>query len=978
MKKIIYIVLWIFALYINFENIYLVYAQLDDNFWDETEIQIEENKNVLNEESNWDNNLEEINNDGKWNENMNNVDNQDFTSQSDDLQETVSVTDVEITENVADIQHVLALKNDNIQVYEVTQVKQNIDTSWYWIIRIADPENPRKWITIHDRNLWATTTWYWASDDKSSYWYYFQWGNNYGFPTTGDIGKVLDYSNANIDASAYWPDNPYSSDTFIEWNQDWTIVRNNNLRWWSGDKNNNWWYPVTNATGRQWPCPTWYHVPSIWEFGKLIEFWNNEYSSAPQENKLPFLERFNIPIAGIRIPNIDRDYWVYLRSSSPKESEPIIDANYLFFNNTPNLYTDPRYYWAPIRCFYNSYRLPIKITYDINWWYWSWNKTDINWKTITYTKDDDSDYSGDIVLSIPKKSGNYTFWWWHTLTGDELRNWNISWDLVVYAKWLPFEDASITLPGINFTIMDRNLWSTNSWTGESTYGYYLTWWEEDIKCPAWYHIPSTWEWLWINKVFDSDFNWNYIKDLLNLPFAGKIENNEAIWSGEVGYYLAKNGEDFMYAKISNSDIEIKDLEEWEKVSVRCFKDYRTWTIIFNANGGNNIENITAVNRWEEWEDLQIPNREYSNFSWWYTTDNFEEWSKIEKNINYKNEEQINLYAKWDCQEWYLENENKCDAIYFDVTWIDGNWEILKTDSVKRWNTPTYDGDIPTKNSTSDYKYVFNNKWIPEISIVTWNVEYIAQFDEEFIKKSGWSSSWWGWKRSSTINSHWSADSYIQTEANPIKESSTWEIIIDNTIGNNIRNISSWINFEEIPLKDISELKKYYSQEFIDAYNFAKKYWITTTTSIWDAKMYSTLTRIEMAKMLSNFAINVLWKKPDISKWMVKFDDVTNKLNLEYGNAVTIAYQLGIMWQNIKSNRFKPNDEVTRAEFVTALSRMLYWIKDWKWKIKYYEPHISKLYNEWIINKTNPSLKEKKWYVMLILFRVSYHNQFKNN
>jgi hypothetical protein len=61
---------------------------------------------------------------------MNNVDNQDFISQSDDLQETVTVSDnMEITENVADIQPIDTLKNDNIQVHEVTQVKQNIDTS---------------------------------------------------------------------------------------------------------------------------------------------------------------------------------------------------------------------------------------------------------------------------------------------------------------------------------------------------------------------------------------------------------------------------------------------------------------------------------------------------------------------------------------------------------------------------------------------------------------------------------------------------------------------------------------------------------------------------------------------------------------------------------------------------------------------------------------------------------------------------------
>jgi hypothetical protein len=30
---------------------------------------------------------------------------------------------------------------------------------------------------------------------------------------------------------------------------------------------------------------------------------------------------------------------------------------------------------------------------------------------------------------------------------------------------------------------------------------------------------------------------------------------------------------------------------------------------------------------------------------------------------------------------------------------------------------------------------------------------------------------------------------------------------------------------------------------------------------------------------------------------------------------------------MKNNRFRPNDEVTRAEFVTALSRMIYGMRD---------------------------------------------------
>jgi hypothetical protein len=49
----------------------------------------------------------------------------------------------------------------------------------------------------------------------------------------------------------------------------------------------------------------------------------------------------------------------------------------------------------------------------------------------------------------------------------------------------------------------------------------------------------------------------------------------------------------------------------------------------------------------------------------------------------------------------------------------------------------------------------------------------------------------------------------------------------------------------------------FTKEENDAYSFAKSNGITTTDSIDNAKMNTELTRIQMAKMLSNFAINVL-------------------------------------------------------------------------------------------------------------------------
>ena len=70
------------------------------------------------------------------------------------------------------------------------------------------------------------------------------------------------------------------------------------------------------------------------------------------------------------------------------------------------------------------------------------------------------------------------------------------------------------------------------------------------------------------------------------------------------------------------------------------------------------------------------------------------------------------------------------------------------------------------------------------------------------------------------------------------------------------------------------------------------------------------------------------------------------------------------------NKFRPNDEVSRAEFATALSRLLYSTSDWKYQStsKYYEPHMQKLKQEWIITNTDPKMKESRGYVMIMLMR----------
>lgn len=157
----------------------------------------------------------------------------------------------------------------------------------------------------------------------------------------------------------------------------------------------------------------------------------------------------------------------------------------------------------------------------------------------------------------------------------------------------------------------------------------------------------------------------------------------------------------------------------------------------------------------------------------------------------------------------------------------------------------------------------------------------------------------------------------------------------------------------------------FTREFNDAYEFAFANGITTMKTIQEAAMEDGLNRIAMAKMLSQYAINVLGKTPaDVE--VPNFVDVSADLDAEYANWVTLAYKLWIMWINMPNNEFLPFESVTRAQFGTALSRLIFGIEDGE--DAYYTTHLAKLKEAGIISNDDPTLEELRWYVMLMLMR----------
>ncbi len=258
-------------------------------------------------------------------------------------------------------------------------------------------------------------------------------------------------------------------------------------------------------------------------------------------------------------------------------------------------------------------------------------------------------------------------------------------------------------------------------------------------------------------------------------------------------------------------------------------------------------------------------------------------------------------------------------------------------------------------------------WILLTSLVIINwLSFTFAFDnaEELV------SSLANWTNLETlINENWTAiDNNIEIDENTTDIIDPTDLI--KAISENISNLAhttSDMKFDWFLPGDTKEiLSNWFSRELTNAYNFAHQFWITTQSSIANANMNWWLNRIAMAKMLAEYATNVLWLEYE-DNWNCYFADISESTASSYNDGACKAYYLWIMWKNMPNNNFRPFDWVTRAEFATALSRLLFDTPDWK--DFYYTTHLDKLFDEWIISNTNPNLQEVRWYVMLMLMRA---------
>jgi hypothetical protein len=178
----------------------------------------------------------------------------------------------------------------------------------------------------------------------------------------------------------------------------------------------------------------------------------------------------------------------------------------------------------------------------------------------------------------------------------------------------------------------------------------------------------------------------------------------------------------------------------------------------------------------------------------------------------------------------------------------------------------------------------------------------------------------------------------------------------------------------------------YSNELKWAYLYAYRYWVTTICPIQEAELDWYLYRNHFAKMISEFAVNVLWDEPEIDKqWCDNYNDIKWDTQ-ELRNFIKTACELWLMWLHADGDTpmrsFNPQGIVTRAEFGTVFSRLLfgdrYNVKNYTWEdtnTYWYENHLNALKKYGIMTKIDgdwPSYLEKRWWVMLMMQRADLY------
>lgn len=261
-------------------------------------------------------------------------------------------------------------------------------------------------------------------------------------------------------------------------------------------------------------------------------------------------------------------------------------------------------------------------------------------------------------------------------------------------------------------------------------------------------------------------------------------------------------------------------------------------------------------------------------------------------------------------------------LFFDLG--TGTLVLMSGSSIFQWaftggiaGTPSY--DLSTLKPT----------WIPLGSVVAynevrknWNLVGYAlknQSNQRFYaaKRIVYSSSGGGW-------GYWIAPQPVTNTSTGDKQEEKKEEKkpeqSQEKLPEQTKKVYSW----EVDIPNCSIQYSQFASEQNDAYLWACQHNITTMRTIQEARLDQPLTRAELAKIMSVYAMKEYHLKPLITG-AVNYKDVNTDLG-DLADYIQLAYQLQIMGINADGTpiqAFEPHKLVSRAEFATVLSRVIW-------------------------------------------------------
>ena len=770
---------------------------------------------------------------------------------------------------------------------------------------LVNPNNACKPLVIYNSNGWSTT------------------------PSSVMVEKNTQILLPNVNREGY---------TFIWWYTE--------LEWWERV----WWYNSSYMVTED------IILYAHWEENPTVTFDANGWTTVPSQS-MEKNEKITKP------NNPKKEWWVFAWWYKDKELIDEWDFDNDVVTEDMTLYAKRGIWWITyipekelikIQIWDKSYYIRDKNVWaEITWWLWDYMKFEL----IEY----------NLESYIQELSQN-----WQYATEEEMLNspeflWYCSeqfWkEITTFDGCVgEFNNTQSSLTEDSYFANEKSRWNYYFWWNNNSAKYeeFNFWDQNKVTLPEtlverWFtgakieNLDAWWrEWENNSNLCDAS-KWEY------LPTANDWENVMTMWSNIRWYSIFwEDGSDYkvsyIYDDIKEFPFSMKEFQE-ELMIPEMWGIYKNW---------ENLRRVEVPPLWTALDDEE-------NLWLFYVVVSDDDWYFYELKKDSSLMDEISIYA------WQV----RCFVNPINVTFDSKWWSSVQSQELFVWDKV----EKPSNPSKTWYTFAWwykDENMIEEFDFdaetVSSEITLYAKWNEKQQEQPSWNnySGWWGSRSSSPSK----ADTHGSAEDNPSVtkvtapfERGAQESANDGSpISKGDTFTTQSVGVAERGSLGMENYNSNYSTEMQQAYNFAKANWITTQSNIKNANMDWKLTRIQMAKMLSYYAINVLGQKPDLTKWTHKFVDVSVGLDNKYDNWVSLAYNLWIMWQNMQHNKFRPNSYVTRAEFVTALSRMIYGIKDGTWKTKYYEPHMNKLKKEWVITNTNPNMKESRGYVMLMLMR----------